>query len=732
MLRVQIRPGGHSANPANPANPANSANAVTTARLLLVGVVAALVVQGFVEPARTWLVVGVATAALVLDAVDGWVARQTGSCTRFGARYDLEADAFLMLALSVHVAHTLAWWVLLIGLARYLLLVAGWCWPWLRGETPPRYWAKVVAAIQGIVLTVVTADLLPRGLALTTLAVALGLLVESFGHQVRQLWRARPATTRAPSAAVTVAAYALVWLALVAPDRMSELSPAGLLQLPVELLALVVLAVVLPAPVRRPVAAALGVVLALLVVVRALDLGFDAVLDRRFDLLNDSYYLGPAIGVLRDSSGAPAAVGAVIAAVVLLALLVLLLTMAVVRAAAAAARHRRVVLPAVAGLAVATMLSAAAGGGIASTQTSALAARQVSTIGTDLADRQVFAEQIATDADLPTGLLSGLRGKDVLLVFVESYGRVAVQGTSYSAGVDAVLDRGTEQLRDAGFDSRSGFLTSPTFGAASWLAHSTLQSGLWVDSQQRYDQLVTSRRTTLTSAFEQAGWRTVVDVPANTKDWADGRRFYGFDTLYDARNVGYRGPRFSYATMPDQFTLAALERNELTPGPGQGGRRPVMAEIDLVSSHHPWTPLPPLVDWSSVGDGSVFDDVPAIGASPDEVFRDPDRVRAAYGRSIEYSWSTLVSWLVRRPDPNLVLVVLGDHQPHSYVSGADPGHDVPVSVIAQDPAVLASISDWGWTAGLRPPPDAPVSRMDTFRDRFLSAYSKPTHEGSTP
>jgi hypothetical protein len=157
-----------------------------------------------------------------------------------------------------------------------------------------------------------------------------------------------------------------------------------------------------------------------------------------------------------------------------------------------------------------------------------------------------------------------------------------------------------------------------------------------------------------------------------------------------------------------------------------------MAEVDLVSSHHPWTPLPPLVDWASVGDGSVFNRVPAVGDSPDAVFRDPDRVRAAYGRSIEYTWSALASWLVRHPDPNRVVIALGDHQPHAYVSGSDPGHDVPISVIAHDPAVLRAVRDWAWDPGLLPSPDAPVWRMDTFRDRFLTAFSDPALERSTP
>jgi hypothetical protein len=284
-----------------------------------------------------------------------------------------------------------------------------------------------------------------------------------------------------------------------------------------------------------------------------------------------------------------------------------------------------------------------------------------------------------------------------------------------------VLDEGTRRLHAAGFSARSAFLTSPTFGAASWLAHSTLQSGLWVDSQRRYDQLIGTDRMTLADAFGRAGWRTVFDVPSITRDWPEGAAFYHFDQLYDERNVGYRGPRFGYATMPDQYTLAAFRRRELAPR----HRAPVMAEIDLVSSHHPWAPLPRLVDWADVGDGSVFDPMPARGDSADTVFRDPELVKAAYGQSIEYSLESLVSFVETDPDPDLVLLVLGDHQPHTYVTGPAPGHDVPVSVIAHDPAVLDRIRDWGWQDGLHPGPAAPVWPMDQLRDRFLTAYGAP-------
>jgi hypothetical protein len=458
-------------------------------------------------------------------------------------------------------------------------------------------------------------------------------------------------------------------------------------------------------------------------------MGFFAVFDRRFDPLNDWYYLGPGVGVLGDSIGRPGAIAVVVGTALLAVALVAAIALAVVRLARAVAAHRQTSTRSLTALAVVWIVCAitgvqvGSGATVAARSTADLAYGQIQQLGTDLADRKVFDRQIATDRYAATPgdqLLGGLKGKDVLVVVVESYGRVAVQGSTFSPGVDAVLDDGTRRLDQAGYQVRSAFLTSPTFGAGSWLAHSTLQSGLWVDSQQRYNQLFTRKRLTLTRAFAHAGWRTVFDDPAITKDWPEGRRFYGFDKSYDSRNVGYRGPKFGYAPMPDQYTLAALSRNEFTADPS---RPRVMGEVDLVSSHHPWTPLPHLVDWSSVGDGSVFDGMPAQGESATTAFRDPNKVRALYGQSIQYTLGTIVSWLQVQPDPNLVLVVYGDHQPHSYVSGDHPGHDVPVSVIARDPAVMARISGWGWQDGLHPSPDAPVWRMDTFRDRFLTAFA---------
>jgi phosphatidylglycerophosphate synthase len=172
------------------------ADRVTLARATLVGGVTALVVDAFSRPAPVGVMVALTTVALVLDAVDGQVARRTGTVTELGARFDMEVDAFLILVLSVHVARPLGSWVLVIGGMRYAFVAASWVLPWMRGQLPPRFWRKVVAAVQGVVLGSAVADVLPRSQVVAATAAALALLVESFGRDVVYLWWHRPTLPR--------------------------------------------------------------------------------------------------------------------------------------------------------------------------------------------------------------------------------------------------------------------------------------------------------------------------------------------------------------------------------------------------------------------------------------------------------------------------------------------------------------------------------------------------------
>lgn len=168
------------------------ADRVTLVRAVLTGGVAALVAEAFVGPVPAGVLVGLATAGLVLDGVDGRVARRTRTASAFGARFDVESDALLVLVLSVHVAREVGPWVLLIGAARYLFVLAGTRLRWLRGPLPPRRWRKVVAVVQAVALLLAASGLVPPLVDALVLAVALLLLAESFGRDVVRLHRHRP------------------------------------------------------------------------------------------------------------------------------------------------------------------------------------------------------------------------------------------------------------------------------------------------------------------------------------------------------------------------------------------------------------------------------------------------------------------------------------------------------------------------------------------------------------
>ena len=547
---------------------------VTLARATLAVGVAALAADSFAHDTPVALLVTLAAVALGLDAVDGWVARRTGTATALGARFDGEVDAFLILALSVYVAPACGAWVLAIGAARYLFLAGEWLLPWMRAPLPPRRWRKVVAATQGVVLTVAAAGVLPLALTQALLVAALALLAASMGQCTWWLWRRRHAARdqapegdvgqpqRGPlrtgfAVALTVLALLLVWAALVAPNQPSHLTLGAFARLPLELLVVVAVAALLPATPRRVLAVVVGAVLSVLVVVKVLDMGFFTAFDRPFNPVDDSGYAGIGIETLRDAIGGSSANLVVAVAVVLIVALLAVPVLALLRVTRVAAGHRGWALRAAAALGVVWVALRVVGAPVASSSAAALAVDEVQAVRAGLADRAVLAREIAHDRFRATPgnrLLTGLRGKDVLLVFVESYGRVAVQDSSVSPRIDAVLERGAAQLRAAGFSSRSAFLTSPTFGGLSWLAHSTLQSGVRVDGQRRYDQLVQNDRLTLTRAFKRAGWRAVGAMPGNHRAWPEGSTFYHYDRVYDRRNLGYRGPDFGLPPMPDQYT----------------------------------------------------------------------------------------------------------------------------------------------------------------------------------
>ena len=519
-----------------------------------------------------------------------------------------------------------------------------------------------------------------------------------------------------------VAALVLLNLLLVLPDRPSELTAGFAFRIAPELL-FILLALVLargwPGTLLRW-AVVLFVVASM--VFSVADLVMRASLDRPFKPLLDLHLASAGWDLVAGAVGPFSAVLIAIALGGGLVLGTIGCIWATRRLASIAVSVRRNPIAGAAGVAaVATVVVAAIGPIPIRFEASTSLVRHAEQMARDIEVRRAFAVDTAPDRfseAAPSDLLAGLAGRDVLLFFVESYGRSAIEDPRYRPTMGPALDSLDDAVTEVGAGIRSAWLTSPISGGQSWLAHATLLSGLWVDSQRRYEALLTSGRQTLVHAFADAGWRTVAVMPAISQAWPQGT-FYGYDRVYAAADLGYAGDPFNWVTMPDQYTLSALERFELA----VEDRAPVMAEVALISSHAPWTPIAELVPWDEVGDGSVFNRWANEGDPPAVVWQDFDRVRSQYVLAVEYAIRNLASYLQNYLDDDTVVVVLGDHQPAPLITGEDASRDVPIHIISRDSDVLSALDAWDWTYAADPTPAAPVLRMDAFRDAFLDAFT---------
>jgi len=156
------------------------------------GVLVVVLVALSSRPATTsvaWIIVVIAIVAVVLDGVDGWVARRTGTASAFGMRFDTETDAALILVLAL-----LTWrhgkagpWILGAGLLRYLFVAAGWVWPWMAGPLAPTLRGRVICVVQIAALIVALAPIIVPPASTAIAAAGLGALVYSFLIDTRRL-----------------------------------------------------------------------------------------------------------------------------------------------------------------------------------------------------------------------------------------------------------------------------------------------------------------------------------------------------------------------------------------------------------------------------------------------------------------------------------------------------------------------------------------------------------------
>jgi len=316
--------------------------------------------------------------------------------------------------------------------------------------------------------------------------------------------------------------------------------------------------------------------------------------------------------------------------------------------------------------------------------------------------------------------LQALGNRDVLLVFMESYGRVTYERADIAHEVTPAREELAAVARRTGRFIVSAFVTSPTFGGGSWLAHSSLMSGIDVNDPDRYALLLTQKRPTLASFFGQHGYRVVADMPGLRQRWPEGA-FYHFDALYDASTLDYRGPEFGWWRIPDQFSLAVLDAREIRQQP----RKPLFVLFPTINTHMPWRPIPPLQsDWHRVLTSTPFDptdvehslkETPAWTA-----------LGASYADSFVYSFHLFANYLLARADHDFVLILIGDHQPAATVSGENASWDVPVHVITANPEIIASLKSRGFVDGATPTA-RPISRMNELSQTLLDAFSKPAY-----
>ncbi len=524
-------------------------------------------------------------------------------------------------------------------------------------------------------------------------------------------------------------AAVILHLVLIQPNHPGAMTWGALrlfpLELPVLLLGLPLLGDGRAARVLR---GALAAVMTLLVVLKAADFGMFTAFGRGFNPVGDLSLVGAGFNLLSGSVGV---VGAVLAYLVA-ALVVLLLGWALwwamgiwarvpLFAARPWARRMAGAVAVVAGLA--GLWEAAAimnrwqmvidPPGAAFTMR--VAAERVRLVLRTAADLQRFRVAVVADPFRGRDGLLDRIDRDVVVVFIESYGRASVEGPLYADTTQAVLMAAERALGAAGFAMRSGYLTSSTRGGQSWLAHATFANGLRINDQVRYRALLASGREGLFHIARRSGFRTAAVMPAITMAWPEGAGM-GFDDILPAAELGYRGLPFNWVTMPDQYTLAAFDRLVRQEGEGR-----LFSQVVLISSHAPWVPVPRMVPWDAVGDGTVFNDMAQAGDPPDVVWRDRDRVRDQYRQAVGYALEAVFGWAARTADEMPLIIVVGDHQAAGFVAQEDR-LDVPVHVIG--PAALVDVAgDWGFAPGLIPPEAQVALPMEAMRDLFVNGYS---------
>jgi hypothetical protein len=335
-------------------------------------------------------------------------------------------------------------------------------------------------------------------------------------------------------------------------------------------------------------------------------------------------------------------------------------------------------------------------------------------------DRKKIMRQIAEVGDrIGNGVfLDKLHGNNVLMIFVESYGRTAFVQPRQRELILPHYEQMQKDLEAAGFHAVSDFITSPTYGGFSWFAHMTWDTGVKVISHLHSQILDELRPPALADRFRDAGYLPVLVMPGTTRAWPGMDDYYGFRNHYFAWEMAYRGPRYGWAPMADQYTFDFIQHAEI-----ERSTQPLFIQYALVSSHAPFNDIPHYVDdWSTLRDGSILEE--AGRDSFDTTWEDPKEINEGYAAAINYEMKVLEGYLTNFVKDDTLVIFMGDHQPHQQVTGPDNlTWSVPIHVVSRNPDFVAPFLRRGYLPGMIPDQPLPHVGMERFMEEFLSDFS---------
>lgn len=312
--------------------------------------------------------------------------------------------------------------------------------------------------------------------------------------------------------------------------------------------------------------------------------------------------------------------------------------------------------------------------------------------------------------------LSNVKGADVFLIFIESYGAVSWDRPEFAKRLAPGRARLENAIRQTGRDVVSARVESTTFGGESWLAHVSFISGTEVRDEDTNVRLMGQQRDTLVTAFSRQGYRTLAVMPGLQHAWPQGS-FYGFDEIFGTSRLAYQGPPFGWWDITDQFAMARFDALAVAPLPHQ----PVFVFFPTISTHTPFTPTPPYQpDWNRVLTTTPYDQ-----NELDEAWAQPPDwldLGPGYTQALDYVHKWVGGYLQLRRDRDFVVILIGDHQPPAMVSGENASWEVPVHVVTSRRAVLDRLLARGFRSGLAPGQPS-LGKINDLMPTLLKAFS---------